>query len=89
MEKTCPSCHSCGMPLEKPEDHACGDINHKFCTHCTDEKGQLKPYAEILTGMANYLVHSQGVDKAAAEQIAKGVLAQQPAWKDRHVTREI
>lgn len=84
MEKTCPSCYSCGMPLEKASDHALGDINHQFCVHCTDEHGQLKPYEEILNGMANYLVHSQGVAMTAAKEIAKDVLAKQPAWRDRH-----
>ena len=84
MEKTCPSCYSCGMPLEKASDHALGDINQKFCIYCTNEKGQLKPYEEILRNMANYLVHSQGVAMAAAEEIAKDVLAKQPAWINKH-----
>ena len=84
MEKTCPSCYSCGMPLEKASDHALGDINQQFCVHCTNEQGQLKPYEDILSGMANYLVHSQGVAITAAKEIAKDVLANQPAWRDRH-----
>jgi hypothetical protein len=82
MEKTCPSCFSCGMPFEKASDHALGDVNHKFCSHCTDSQGQLKPYEEILIGMVNYLMHSQDVSKAAAIEIAKGLLAEQPAWRD-------
>ena len=39
MEKTCPSCYSCGMPFEKASDHALGDANHKFCVHCCDAQG--------------------------------------------------
>ena len=81
MQKTCPSCHSCGMPLEKPSDFACE--NSKFCVHCVDEKGQLKPYEEILNGMAGYLAHSQGIDPSAAKMMAGEVLSKQPAWKDR------
>ena len=57
--------------FEKASDHALEDINHKFCVHCTDEQGQLKPYEEILSGIANYLVHSQGVAMTAANEIAK------------------
>lgn len=84
MEKTCPSCYSCGMPLEKASAHALGDINQQFCIHCTNEHGQLKPYEEILNGMANYLVHSQGVATVVAKEIAKDVLAKQPTWRDKH-----
>lgn len=86
MEKTCPSCYSCGMPFEKASDHALGDPTQNFCIHCTDEKGRLKPYEEIVNGFANYLVHSQGVAMTAAIAIAKDVLAKQPAWRDRNAS---
>jgi hypothetical protein len=72
------------MPLEKASDHALGDINQQFCVHCTNEQGQLNPYEDILSGMANYLVHSQGVAMTAAKEIAKDVLAKQPVWRDQH-----
>ncbi len=81
MTNTCPSCYSCGMPLEKSADHALGDINQTFCAYCTDEQGKLKSFEDILNSMASYLVHSQGVDKTAALEIAKDVLAKQPAWR--------
>ncbi len=84
MENTCPSCYSCGMPFEKASDHALGDVNCTFCTHCTDSQGRLKPYEEIVVGMAHYLAHSQGVAMTAATEIAKDLLAKQPAWRDRH-----
>jgi hypothetical protein len=74
------------MPFEKASDHALGDANHKFCVHCCDAQGQLKPYEEILSSMAHYLVRSQGVAQAAAVEVAKDVLANQPAWKDRHAS---
>lgn len=85
MMKTCPSCYSCGMPLENPSDFALGDINQKFCSHCTDEKGNLKPYGEILEGLKNYLIHSQGLEQSAALDISKNILAKQPAWKERNL----
>lgn len=80
---TCPSCHSCGMPFEKASDHALGDPKQIYCMHCTDEKGQLKAYEDILSGYASYLVHSQGLALAAATNIARNALSQMPAWKDR------
>jgi uncharacterized protein YbcV (DUF1398 family) len=67
------------MPLEKPSDFAYE--NSKYCVHCVDKEGQLKPYEEILNGMAGYLAHSQGIDPAAAKMMAAEVLAKQPAWK--------
>lgn len=82
MEMTCPSCYSCGMPLKTASDHALGDLNHKFCNHCTDAQGELKSYEEILTGTVNFLVHSQGLAMTAATEMAKGLLAMQPHWKD-------
>lgn len=74
------------MPLEKASDHALGDVNQPFCVYCTNEQGHLKPYEEILTSMATYLVHSQGVAMTAAKAIAKDVLAKQPAWRDTHAS---
>lgn len=81
MEKTCPACYSCGMPLEKAADHALGDLNQKYCTYCTDPRGKLKPFEEILSGMASHLVHSQGLAPQAATEMAKKLLLEQPAWK--------
>lgn len=83
MTKTCPSCYSCGMPLQKPADFALGDTNQTYCSHCTDEKGNLKSFETVLNDTANYLVHSQGLDKSAAHEVAKNMLAKQPAWKER------
>ena len=83
MTQPCPSCYSCGMPLEKLSDHALGDINQKFCSFCTDGQGNLKPYEEILKEMANFLVHSQGIDQSAALKIADDILIKQPEWKGK------
>ena len=83
MTKTCPSCYSCGMPLEKAADHSLGNIHSPFCMYCTDEKGNVKPYEDIVKGLAHYLVHSQGIVQAAALEMAKETIAQQPHWKQR------
>lgn len=83
MTKTCPSCYSCGMPLEKPADHALGDIKQTFCAYCTDEQGNLKPYEDILKNTADFLVHSQGIDQSAALKMANDILTKQPEWQGR------
>jgi uncharacterized protein YbcV (DUF1398 family) len=67
------------MPLE-PQSELLAPL---FCTHCTTEHGELKPYREILQGTTDYLVSSQGLDQNAALSLAKGLLADQPAWRER------
>ncbi len=81
MTQLCQSCSSCGMPFEKPEDHALGNPQNEYCTYCTREDGTLKSYEEILKGMAEYLVSSQGIDKSAAQTVAEETLKNLPAWK--------
>src|SRR6266481_5417094 len=36
MAEKCISCGSCGMPMEKPEDFALGDVTQPYCAWCTD-----------------------------------------------------
>ena len=44
MAEKCISCGSCGMPMEKPEDFALGDVTQPYCAYCTDARGKLPPY---------------------------------------------
>ena len=81
MKPRCQSCNSCGMPLEKKEDFAQGDTNAPYCQYCTDKKGQLLPYEQILKNNTDYLVESQGLTAPAALKMAKDLLREQPAWK--------
>lgn len=83
--KTANECISCGMPLMQPKDHAAGDPSKQWCTHCSDEHGNLKPYDQILAGMTQFMVGSQGMDEGVARQAAQRMLATMPAWKDRAV----
>ena len=81
MSQSCKTCNSCGMPLERPEDCAKGDLSSAFCVHCTHPDGKLKSYKEVHEGMTNYLIHSQGLDADAAKQMAENELKKYPAWK--------
>jgi hypothetical protein len=69
------------MPMKTTEDFALGDSAQQFCSHCTDDNGKLKSYEEILAGTANYLAYSQGIDPAAAYNVANQMLSELPAWK--------
>lgn len=83
MTASCPTCASCGMPLEKPEDHSLGNLNSSYCCHCTRPDGTLKSYDQILEETAAYFVHSQGLDPQAAYTMTQTILSQLPAWRDR------
>ena len=76
----CQSCGSCGMPLKEAKDFALGDFNSSFCSHCTDETGQLLPYQQIFEGTVAYFIQSQGIDRQAAEAMTQSLLATMPAW---------
>ena len=77
----CPSCGSCGFPMQSPDDFAGGKRDSAYCSTCGDETGRLKPYDEVLSANAAYLVRQQGLDPGAARGLARALLASMPAWK--------
>ncbi len=79
----CPACGSCGMPMEKPEDHALGDVTRPYCRYCTDTRGELLPYEKVVETNASYYVASQGIKPDVATRMAQAMLADLPAWRDR------
>lgn len=79
----CPSCGSCGFPMRAPADFAGGKTDAAYCSTCGDERGQLKPYDDVLRANADYLVREQGLDPGAARGLARALLASMPAWKNR------
>lgn len=81
MKPKCESCNSCGMPLEKKEDFALGNMESVFCQYCVDEKGQLLSYDTILQNNMHYYRESQGLTELAAMKMAKDLLKSMPAWK--------
>ena len=83
MADKCPACGSCGMPMEKPEDFALGDMTRPYCCYCTDARGELLPYERVLEINASFYVESQGVTRAAAIEMARAMLADKPAWRSR------
>lgn len=82
MNEKCKACGSCGVPLEKAEDYALGDPSQEYCCYCTDEKGGLLPYSEILEMNTKYYIESQGITEQAAQTMAANFLKSQPAWKN-------
>ncbi len=81
MSKTC---ISCGMPMEKAESFAMGDVNKDYCVHCAREDGSMRSYDEALEGMTMFMMKTQGFEKVAATKAVKEMMAKLPAWKDRN-----
>ena len=72
------SCQSCGMPLADAQP------GQMYCTYCTDEHGQLRPWEVVLEGTTvGYFMHMQKLPRDKAEQAAREHLAKMPAWKSR------
>lgn len=69
------SCGSCGMPLTDAKP------GQMYCGYCTDEKGALRPYAQVLEGTTTgYFMAMQKLPRAEAERAARAHLAKMPAW---------
>lgn len=75
------TCIACGMPMERHEDHALADAAKPYCRYCAREDGTMMSYAEKLAGYADWLVSTQGLDRAVAEAQAAMILGRLPAWR--------
>jgi hypothetical protein len=77
------------MPMEKPEDFALGDVTQPYCSYCTDARGKLLPYEQVLETNARSYEQTQGVTPEAARQLAQALLADMPAWREKHSGRAV
>lgn len=77
------TCIACGMPMNKKEDYAMGDESKDYCKYCMREDGSMQSYEEKLSGMTEFVVGTQGIDKTAANKVAKEMMAKLPAWNNR------
>ena len=74
-------CVACGMPMKEKSDYAMGDESLNYCKFCAREDGSMQSYEEKLEGIAEFMARTQGLDKGAALETAKSILAKLPAWK--------
>lgn len=77
------TCSACGMPMNKKEDYAMGDESKDYCKYCMREDGSMQSYEEKLIAMTEFVVRTQGIDKNAANKIAKEMMSKLPAWNSR------
>ncbi len=75
-------CIACGMPMDKSEDFPEGDESKDYCVHCAREDGTMKSYDEVLNGMTQFIVQSQGLDREVANTMAVKMMAKLPTWKE-------
>ena len=76
-------CESCGMPMRKHEEFGGGNTDNKYCVHCTDDQGSLKPFDVAFEGMKMFAKQTMGVSEEEAEKNAREMMAKMPAWADR------
>lgn len=75
-------CIACGMPMKTQGDYAMGDDKKDYCVYCAKPDGTMQSYDEKLDSMTAFIVRNQGIDNNAARNVAEGMLAKLPAWKD-------
>ena len=78
---TVTQCIACGMPLHGTEDHAMGDPTKDYCQHCARPDGTMVSREEARLGLTSFMVKTQGIDEAAAQQAVDQLMAELPAWK--------
>ncbi|UCG91650.1 MAG: TetR family transcriptional regulator [candidate division WOR-3 bacterium] len=75
-------CQSCGMIFHSAEDFPMGDMSKIYCKYCAREDGTIRPFNEVLNTMITFFEKTQVLNRKAAQQTARAVLAKNPAWKD-------
>ena len=67
------SCESCSMPIE----------TGRYCTYCTDEKGNLQPFDERFERMIAWQARrTPDASRGDLEKATLAFMAKMPAWKD-------
>lgn len=76
------NCISCGMPLTKQEEIGAETEKGLLCTHCVDEKGNIKNCQEIFDGGVEFFMGAiRGTEKKLAEKITRKNMNMQPYWQ--------
>lgn len=76
------SCKSCGMPMRNESDFGGGHLDNKYCVHCTDIEGNLKPYEEVFENMKIFAIKNMGISETEAFKMVEEGISKLPAWKN-------
>jgi hypothetical protein len=70
------------MVTERDHGGARGD--NPYCRHCTDARGALRPYDDVLeTLVREEFMARNGMARPQAEVAARNALRHSPAWRGR------
>lgn len=76
------TCISCGMPMQKDEDHAPGNPQSTWCVHCSTPQGQLQNLEERFERMVQWQMKKGAKSRDQAERETKIYMQTMPAWKN-------
>lgn len=82
-------CIACGMPMEKPKDHAQEDRNKSYCIYCAAPDGRMQTYDEKRTNLIEFVIRTQGIDEEAAAGVVETMMKDLPAWKEGTTMTEL
>ena len=74
------SCISCGMPIRTEAEAAVEDNDKSYCQHCSNDDGTMKSYEDVLGGITQFMIRTQGLDESAASKLAAEMMSGLPAW---------
>jgi len=57
-----------------------GNFSSEFCSECVNEKGLVKPKAEIRQNMIRYRVEKNGLSVEEATEAVDNLMQRLPAW---------
>jgi hypothetical protein len=75
MEIKITTCQSCGLPLEDPSLHACGDVEIPYCVRCVTPHGRLSSEEQVKAQLIKFYTESLKMKKKDAEKKAEKKLA--------------
>lgn len=76
------NCIACGMPMKESSEFAMNDTDMDYCVHCARSDGTMQSFEEKKNGLSDFIVKTQGFDKAAAEKYALDMMRKLPAWAE-------
>nr|WP_031391886.1 zinc ribbon domain-containing protein [Kineothrix alysoides] len=76
------TCISCGMPMKTPSEFAGGDTEKDYCVHCAHSDGSMKSFEEQKASLTQFIIKTQGLDRAVAENAAIAMMKKLPAWAE-------
>ena len=81
-------CESCGMILHDTADYAKQNRKSKYCRYCTDNKGDLRNFEQVVETMTSFLMKTQVLNRESACKAALAILAKNPAWRTQSTIAE-